>query len=118
MSKRNPGGGRTSQSAHDADDAFVVGVLEASNWAKANQQLMTVGIVLIAIVLAGGFYYLNYRSQMNDRAAESMEMIYQSISISDTEGAALDLSHLLKVELVNDSEQIFHEKWDGTIIAI
>lgn len=95
MSKRNPGGRRTSQNTHDADDSFVVGVLEASNWAKANQQLVTVGGVLLAIVVAGGFYYLNYRSQMSDRAAESLEMIYQSISLSDTEGAKIDLATFL-----------------------
>ena len=86
---------RTTQDTHDADDAFVVGVLEASNWAKANQQLMTVGGVLLAILIAGGFYYMNYRSQMNERAAESLETIYQSISIADTEGAKIDLATFL-----------------------
>ena len=79
MSKR-----RTSQSSHDADDSFVVGVLEVTNWARSNQQLMTVGGVLLAILIAGGFYYMNFRSQMNERAAESLETIYQSISINDT----------------------------------
>ncbi len=95
MSKRNPGARRTSQDSHDADDSFVVGVLEASSWAKANQQLMTVAGVLLAIVIAGGFYYMNYRSQLNEGAAESLEMIYQSISINDTEGAKIDLATFL-----------------------
>ncbi|MDE3002146.1 MAG: tetratricopeptide repeat protein [Gemmatimonadota bacterium] len=90
MSKR-----RTSQSSHDADDSFVVGVLEVTNWARANQQLMTVGGVLLAILIAGGFYYMNFRSQMNERAAESLETIYQSISINDTEGAKIDLATFL-----------------------
>lgn len=80
---------------HDADDAFVVGVIEASNWAKANQQLMTVGAVVLALMIAGGFYYMNYRSQMNERAAESLETIHQSISINDTEGAKIDLATFL-----------------------
>ena len=90
MSKR-----RTSQSSHDADDSFVVGVLEVTNWARSNQQLMTVGGVLLAILIAGGFYYMNFRSQMNERAAESLETIYQSISINDTEGAKIDLATFL-----------------------
>ena len=90
MSKR-----RTSQSSHDADDSFVVGVLEVTNWARANQQLMTVGGVLLAILIAGAFYYMNFRSQMNERAAESLETIYQSISINDTEGAKIDLATFL-----------------------
>ena len=90
MSKR-----RTSQGSHDADDSFVVGVLEVTNWARSNQQLMTVGGVLLAILIAGGFYYMNFRSQMNERAAESLETIYQSISINDTEGAKIDLATFL-----------------------
>ena len=90
MSKR-----RTHQSSHDADDSFVVSVLEVTNWARANQQLMTVGGVLLAILIAGGFYYMNFRSQMHERAAESLETIYQSISINDTEGAKIDLATFL-----------------------
>ena len=95
MSKRHPKARRSSQGTHDADDTFVVGVLEASNWAKANQQLMTVGGVLLVLMIAGGFYYVNYRSEMNVRAAESLETIYQSISINDTEGAKIDLATFL-----------------------
>ena len=95
MSKRHPKARRSSQGSHDADDTFVVGVLEASNWAKANQQLMTVGGVLLVLMIAGGFYYVNYQSEMNVRAAESLETIYQSISISDTEGAKIDLATFL-----------------------
>ena len=95
MSKRHPKARRSSQGTHDADDTFVVGVLEASNWAKANQQLMTVGGVLLVLMIAGGFYYVNYRAEMNVRAAESLETIYQSISINDTEGAKIDLATFL-----------------------
>ena len=95
MSKRHPKARRSSQGAHDADDTFVVGVLEATNWAKANQQLMTVGGVLLALLIAGGFYYVSYRAQLNERAAESLETIYQSISINDTEGAKIDLATFL-----------------------
>ena len=95
MSKRTTGSRRTSTDSHDADDAFVVGVLEASNWARANQQVMTVVGVLLAIAAAGGFYYVSYQSQMSDRAAESLETIYSSISLRDTEGAKIDLATFL-----------------------
>lgn len=94
MSQRKAGSRRSSQS-HDADDAFVAGVLEASNWAKGNQQLLTVGGVLLAILVLGGMYYLNYRSQLNERAAEQLETIHQSISINDVEGAKIDLATFL-----------------------
>jgi predicted negative regulator of RcsB-dependent stress response len=96
MSQRHPGARRTTHKAQgDADDVFVAGVIEASNWAKVNQQLLTVGVVILAIVVAGGFYYRNYRATLTNQAAEQLEVIHQSISIQDTEGAKVDLATFL-----------------------
>jgi predicted negative regulator of RcsB-dependent stress response len=96
MSQRHPGTRRTSQKSHDdADDAFVAGVLDVSTWAQRNQQLLTVVAVVAAIAVASGLYYRNYRSQLNQQAAEQLEVIHQSISIRDTEGAKVDLATFL-----------------------
>lgn len=96
MSQRHPGARRTSQKSHeDADDAFVAGVLDASNWAKRNQQLLTVAGVVFVIAIASGLYYVNYRSQLREQAAQQLEVIHQSISIQDTEGAKVDLATFL-----------------------
>jgi len=96
MSQRHPGARRAShQSSEDSEDLFVAKVLDAGNWAQANQQLITVLGVVIAIAVAGILYYRSYRSQLYDQAAQQLEVIHQSISIRDTEGAKIDLATFL-----------------------
>ncbi|MDA0328719.1 MAG: tetratricopeptide repeat protein [Gemmatimonadetes bacterium] len=92
MSQRHPGARRTNKSdSSDADDVFVANVLDAGNWAQANQQALTVAGVIAAIAIAGLIYYGNYRGRMGEQAAEQLEVIHQSISIRDTEGARIEL---------------------------
>ena len=96
MSQRHPGTRRTQkQSHHDADDAFVARVLELSRWASGNQQVLTVAAVVVALLVAGAFYYRSYRAQLIDQAAQQLETIHQSIAINDTEGAKIDLATFL-----------------------
>lgn len=96
MSQRHPGARRAShQSSEDSEDLFVAKVLDAGNWAQANQQLITVLGVVVAIAVAGILYYRSYRSQLYDQAAQQLEVIHQSISIRDTEGAKIDLATFL-----------------------
>lgn len=93
MSQRHPGARRASQGSQDqADDVFVARVLEASNWAQGNQQVLTVALVVVAILVAGGLYYRSYRAQMNVQAADQLEGIHQSIALGDVEGAKIDLA--------------------------
>lgn len=93
---RHPKSRRTrKQSKDDGEDAFIASILDFSNWARENQQLLTVAGVLIAILVAGGLYYASYQSQLTDQAAEQLEAIYQSVSINDVEGAKVDLATFL-----------------------
>jgi len=96
MSQRHPGARRaTQQSTEDSEDIFVAKVLHSGKWAQANQQLLTVIGVVIAIAVAGILYYGSFRSQLHDQAAQQLEVIHQSISIGDTEGAKIDLATFL-----------------------
>lgn len=93
---RHPKSRRTrKQSKDDGEDAFIASILDVSNWARQNQQLLTVAGVLIAILIAGGVYYNSYRSQLDEQAAGQLEAIYQSVSINDVEGAKVDLATFL-----------------------
>ena len=40
-------------------------------------------------------------------------MIYDQFEISDSDGAVLDFSDLLEIELKNDNVQSFDTGWDG-----
>lgn len=88
MSKRHPGARKAKQASQAApDDVFVAKVLHAGKWAEANQQLVTVLIVVVAIAFAGFLYYRSYRRSLTEQAAQQLEVVYQSVAIQDVEGA-------------------------------
>jgi len=96
MAKRHPKARRTrKQSKDDGEDAFIASILDFSNWARGNQQVLTVAGVVAVILIAGGLYYNSYRSQLTDQATEQLETIYQSVAMNDVEGAKVDLATFL-----------------------
>jgi len=103
MSKRHPGSRRAHQEpSADPDDIFLARVLGVGNWARANQQLVTILGVVVAIGIAGAVYYNGYRETLGEQAAEQLESVHQSIMLQDTEGA--------KNELIT-----FLERFSGTV---
>ncbi len=92
MSQRHPGARRIQKETNqEPDDVFVAKVLHLGKWAEANQQVLIVAGVLLAIGIAGVLYSGSYRSTLQEQAAQQLEFVHQSISISDTEGAKDDL---------------------------
>lgn len=89
-------GTRSKHKGNEPDDVFVEKVLHLGKWAEANQQLLTILIIVIAIGVLGMVYYRNYRANLNLQAASELEQIYQSISIDDTEGARTQLASFLE----------------------
>ena len=104
MSTKHPGARRTAKKEEHEDDVFVAKVLELGNWAKANQQILTVAAVILVILIAGMTYYGNYREAMTQQAAQQLEVIHQSIALQDTEGAKTELATFL-------------QRFDGTVYA-
>lgn len=96
MAQRHPKSRRTrKQSKDDGEDAFIASILDFSNWARDNQQVLTVAGVVAVILIAGALYYNSYRSQLQEQAVEQLETIYQSVAINDVEGAKVDLATYL-----------------------
>jgi hypothetical protein len=88
MSQRHPAARRTvHQSDSQPDDVFVARVLHLGKWAENNQQLLTVLAVVFALGVAGLLYYRSYRRSLAVQAAQQLVTIYQTVAISDAEGA-------------------------------
>ena len=88
-----------------AEDVFVEKTLGIINWAKENgQTLVLVGIVL-AVFVAGGMYYANYKNAMADRAITQLELVQNSVGIGDREQAKTQLYQYL-------------DQFDGTVYAL
>jgi len=90
MSKRYPNAPKRDKKVSD-DDAFVAGVLEASNWAQKNQQaLVTAGI---AIVLFGAvaWYLMSNSSRRAEQALVELEQVTAVATNGDAEQAKAEL---------------------------
>jgi predicted negative regulator of RcsB-dependent stress response len=93
MTKRHPGQRRLASDStqENEDDIFVANVLELGNWAKRNQQLLTIVGVVAVLAVAAGLYYANFRRSQVDRAANQLEQIHRTMELQDTEGAKQQL---------------------------
>ncbi len=96
MSKRHhPSSRRTPRTPHDQDDAFVAGVIDSSEWARTHRQAITLIVVALSLLLAGGIYYVNFQRSLTIQAVNRLEFIHQTISISAFEDAKAQLSTFL-----------------------
>lgn len=93
-SRGSHSGGSSSPST--SDDQFIARVLEFSNWARANQRVVTIfGIVLVAIV-ASVIYLVENRQTRIAEAGTRLEQIQGSLGIGDPEAAKVGLSQFLE----------------------
>jgi predicted negative regulator of RcsB-dependent stress response len=90
MSKKHPGAGRVHRERHD-EDVFVESVLEGSVWAKQHGRTVLIGGIVVFVLLAGGIYYKNYRTQVNDKAAAQLNQVRQTVLSGNKQLAVNDL---------------------------
>ncbi len=96
MSKRkHPSTRRNPQTPHDQDDAFVAGAIDFSEWAAKHRQVLTLIVVAVGLLMAGGVYYVNFQRSLTIEAVNRLESIHQTIAISAFEDAKAQLSTFL-----------------------
>jgi tetratricopeptide (TPR) repeat protein len=96
MSKhKHPSTRRAPQTPQDQDDSFVAGVINFSEWARTRRQALTLLGVAVALLVAGGIYYVNFRRSLTIQAVNRLEEIHQTISLSAFEDAKTQLSTFL-----------------------
>lgn len=97
MSKRHhPSSRRKPHTVEEQDDAFVAGVMEASNWATKHRQLLVMAAVVGGLLIAGGIYYANFQRSLVNQATNRLETIHQTIAIQALEDAKAQLSTFLE----------------------
>ena len=102
MSKRQHSSRRgISQEPLKQEDAFLGGVLEVSQWAAKNRQLLILGSVVVVLAVMGGIYYVDFRQTLRNQAVNRLETIHQTIAISAFEDAKAQLG-------------VFVDRFDGT----
>jgi predicted negative regulator of RcsB-dependent stress response len=78
MAKRHPTRRKVMSEKPDvAEDAFVAGVFEISEWSRAHSQTLILAGVAAVLVLGGGLYYASYKRDLNRRATMELERVSQ-----------------------------------------
>lgn len=97
MAQKHPGARRRAhKEEHDPDDVFIAKTLELSNWARSNQQVLTVAVVVLILGIAGLVYYRGFRETQAQMAGNQLEAIHQTIALQDREGAKTELATFLQ----------------------
>lgn len=88
MSKRHhPGARRIPHSHEEEEDAFLARVLQISTWARSNTEALILAGVILALFIAGGFYYWNFTQDRDQTALTQLEVIHNTIRLDAKEDA-------------------------------
>ena len=88
MTKRHrPGARRLPHEHEEQEDAFVAKVLDVSEWTRTHREVLTLGVVVLGLAVAGGLYYWNFAQERDQRALLQLELIHNSISLDAKEDA-------------------------------
>jgi len=89
----------------EAEDVFVEKTLELVQWAKDRSQLLLLAGIALVVVVAGGIYYMNYRSSWEDQAVARLEQVQAAFGFGERETAEADLYQYI-------------EQFEGTVYAL
>lgn len=88
----------TSSRVHretEPDDAFIARILELTAWGKGNSRLLVIGATVLAVLIAGGAYYLNYQRTIRTQAAIEIMNVRQVAATGNNALAVRDLQGFL-----------------------
>jgi len=85
----------------DREDTFVAATLEATNWARKHQTVLTLGVVLVVLGVGALVYYGRFRDTLSLQAAAQLEELQLRMDAGDNVGVRSDL-------------QLFIERFAGT----
>ncbi|GMR13329.1 MAG: hypothetical protein BMS9Abin29_1534 [Gemmatimonadota bacterium] len=88
MSKRHhPGARRIPHSHEEEEDAFLAKILAISTWARSNTEALVLAGVILALFVAGGFYYWNFTQERDQTALTQLEVIHNTINLDAKDDA-------------------------------
>ncbi|MEZ4414676.1 MAG: tetratricopeptide repeat protein [Gemmatimonadota bacterium] len=78
------------------DDAFISGVVQASDWAQKNRQILTIGVVALLVILGGAWYWRSFQRGVETQAVGELERIQSTIGLGDRDAARGELGAFLE----------------------
>lgn len=93
---RHPSSRRRQEDKKEAEDVFVEKIVETTNWAKANTQVLIIAGIAIVILISGAIYYGKWHETQTERAVAQLEQVQQSVSFGDPETARAALNQYIE----------------------
>lgn len=88
---KHPTSSRVHRDKNQPDDPFVAGVERSLAWARANSRMLIIGIVALAVLIAGGLYYINMQRSIESEALNRFNQLQGTIASGNTQLALRDL---------------------------
>lgn len=92
---KHPSSRRRPEDKKEAEDVFVEKTLDLIKWTKDHSQLLILVGIVLAVLVAGGVYYKNYRGSWEDQAVVRLEQVQATMAYGDRETAKADLYEYL-----------------------
>lgn len=83
MAKRRPRPTQPRETSGSGEDAFTAGILNVVAWARERTQLLVISGTVVALLVAGTFYWFNQRGAQLDAAAQELEQLQQAVGFED-----------------------------------
>lgn len=94
MAKRRPPSSRPTPTG-TADDEFTARILQFVGWARNRTEVLIGALVVVALLVGGGLYYLNQRAEQRQRAAMELQAIQQTLPFTQPAEAQQELREFL-----------------------
>ena len=78
------------------DDAFISGVVQASDWAQKNRQLLIIAGVVLVVLIGGFWYWRSFQQGVDLQAVGELERIQATIGMGDRDAARGELNTFLE----------------------
>lgn len=93
---RHPASRRRQEEKKEAEDVFVEKIVETSNWAKANSQVIIIAAIALIVLISGWIYYGNWQETQTERAVAQLEQVQQAVAFGEREAAKASLSQYVE----------------------
>lgn len=88
--------GPSSQQSDTLEDSISARLVAVTEWARQNNQVVIIAGIVLAIGVAAGLYYYDFRQDVRMQATEEFERIQQTVvGVGDTQTALTELQTFL-----------------------
>lgn len=87
--KGSRGGHRQVKGHVSTEDALAIGMAQTVDWAREHQRTVILAALVAAALVAGLFYYRDYRSNLTARAATQLEQLEAELAQSNAPATAV-----------------------------